>query len=98
MYYSYDLPLYARSNLYDHLCAATPILLCGRSIPGDHPTTEILNDLESASYNVNANWSRSHYNLARWIIRAVLRWADMLNSRLKVNTPYILWFHPLTFL
>jgi len=76
--------LYAQFNLYDHLCAATPILLCGKNIPGDHPTIEILNDLESASYNVNANLSRSlHTDLAQWIIQAVLRWADMLNNRLK---------------
>ena len=71
----------------DHLYAATTVFLHAQNISDDHPAVEILHDLETiACYNLLGR-------LARCIIQAILRWADMLNCRLKVGAPYVLWFH-----
>jgi hypothetical protein len=72
--------------LYDHLCAATTDFLYAQNISDDHPAVEILRDLEITAYYVDEN--SSGYNLARRIIQVILRWADMLNCRLKVDMPY----------
>ena len=76
------------SHFYDHLCAATTVFLYGQNISDDYPTVEILHDLETTAYYVDEN-SSSHI-LARHIIQAILRWANMLNCDPKVGAPYVL--------
>ena len=51
----------------------------------DHPAVEILHDLETITYYVDENMSYWMAQVARDIIHAILRWADMLNCRLKVR-------------
>ena len=57
----------------------------------DHPAVEILHDLETKTYYVDDG--RLSGRLARCIIRSILYWTDMLNCRLKVGAPYVLWLH-----
>lgn len=91
---SLDLAEYVRSNLYQHLCAATEIFLSGQNIPGDHPAVSILDDLDRTTYyHLDANQSHCISYLAQYTIRSVVRWADMLNGHLKVGALCILWFH-----
>ena len=66
------------------------IFFSGQDISDNHPAVEILHDLETISYYVDKNSSDYVLRLARYIIQAILRWADMLNCRLKVGTPYVL--------
>jgi hypothetical protein len=73
---------YVYLHFYDHLCAATSGFLHVRNIPDDHPAVEILHDLETTAYHVDE--SLSGYIIMRRIIQAILKWADMLNCRLKV--------------
>ena len=79
--------MYIDSHFYDHLCAAFPY---DQNISDDHPSIDFLRDLETIVYSVEEN--SSGYILARRTsaIRAILRWADMMNSRLRVGAPYVL--------
>jgi hypothetical protein len=79
---------YADLHFYNHLCAATTVFLYGQNISDDHPAVEILHDLETSAYHVDKNSSGYILRLARCIIKVILRWANMLNCRLKVATPY----------
>ena len=90
---SHELSDYVYSHFYDHLSAATTVFLYEQNISDDHPAVEILHDLETTAYFVDENWSVYILRLARLIIQAILRWADMLNYRLKVGALYVLWFH-----
>ena len=87
--FSYELSDYAYHHFYDHLCAATTVFRDGQNFSDDHPAVEILHHLETAAYYVDGKLSDE---LTRYIIQAILRWADMLYSRLKVGAPYVLWF------
>ena len=87
-----NLPAYVDDNFYDHLCAATKGFFSARNISDDHPAVEIIYDLETKAYCVDEN-SSEYYILKRYIIQAILRWLNILNCRLKVGAPYILWFH-----
>ena len=51
--------------------------------------------METTAYYVQENTldSEYYYILRRHIIQVILRWLSMLNSRLKVGLPYVLWFH-----
>ena len=84
---SHEVFEYVYLHFYDHLCAATSIFLHGGSIPDDHPAVEVLRDLETTAYHVDENVTG--YIIMRRIIQAILKWADMLNCRLKVGTPYV---------
>ena len=53
---------------------------------------EILHDLETTAYDVEENSPGYILRLARCIIQAILRWADML-YRHKVGGPNVLCFH-----
>ena len=92
-FYSHELSDYVSFYFYDHLCAATAVFLYAQKIPDDHPAVEIIHDLETTAYSVDENWSVYILRLARRIIQTILRWANMLNCRLKVGPPYVLWFH-----
>ena len=81
---SYDISDYINFHFYNHLCAATTVFLYAQNISDDHPALEILHDLETTAYYANENSSGHILWLARCIIQAILRWASMLNSRLKV--------------
>jgi hypothetical protein len=83
---------YVDRHLYDHLCAATTgfLRVHARNISDDHPAVEILHDLETTAYYVDESKSG---RLARSIVHVILRWTDMLNCRLTVGGPYVLWFH-----
>ena len=50
------------------------------------PAVQILHDLETKAYYVDENMLG--YILARTFIKAILRWADMLNCHLKVRCMY----------
>jgi len=80
---SHDLSDYVNFHFYGHLCAATTIFLYARNISDDHPAVEILHDLETTAYYVDKNSSDFVLMLARCIIRAILRWTNMLNCCLK---------------
>jgi hypothetical protein len=69
------------------------VFLYAQKISDDHPAVEILHDLETTAYYVDNNPSGHILRLARCIIQAILRWTDMLNCRLKIGAPYVLWFH-----
>ena len=84
---SHEVFEYVYLHFYDHLCAATRVFIHGKNIPDDHPAVEILRDLETTAYHVDENVSG--YIIMRRIIQAILKWADMLNYRLKVGTPYV---------
>ena len=87
-----DLSDYADPYFYNHLCAATTVFLDTQNISDDHPAVEFLHAMENtAYYYVDENWSG--YILAQRIIQAILRWANMLNCRLEVGAPCVLWFH-----
>jgi hypothetical protein len=64
-----------------------------QKISDDHVVVEILHDLETTAYYVDENSPGFVLMLARCIIRAILRWANMLNCHLKVGAPYVLWYH-----
>jgi hypothetical protein len=51
----------------------------------DHPALEILHDLETTAYYVDINSAGYIHTLARCIIKAILRWENMHNGRLKVG-------------
>jgi hypothetical protein len=51
-------------------------------------TVEILHDLETTSYYVDKNSPDYILRLARHIIQAILRWANMLICRLEVGCAY----------
>ena len=53
----------------------------------------MLHDLETTAYYVDERWSDK---FARHIVRAILRWANMLICHLKVGEPCVLRFHYLT--
>ena len=57
-----------------------------RNISDDHPVVQILHDLETKAYHVDENIP-GHID-ARYFIKIVLGWADMLNCRLKVRYMY----------
>jgi hypothetical protein len=63
-----------------------------QNVSDDHPAVEILHDLEMTAYYVDENSSGYILRLARSIIDAILSWANMLNCRLEVGAPYVLWF------
>ena len=88
---SHDLSDYVNIYFYNHLCAATTVFLSAQNISDDHPAVEILRDLETTAYCVNENSSSYVLWLAGCIMQVTLRWANMLNCRLKVAAPYILW-------
>ena len=88
---SHELSEYVCSHFYDHLCAATTGFLHAQNISDNHPAVEILCDMEITAYYVDKNSSVYILRLARCIILDILRWADMLNSCLKVCAPYLLW-------
>ena len=67
------------------------VFLHGQNISDDHPAVEILHDLETTSYYVDENLPFYTVKLANRIIHVVLRWADMLNYRLEVGVPYVMW-------
>jgi hypothetical protein len=60
-----------------------PPLARTQNISDDHPAVEFLNDLETTAYYVDEN--SSGYILVRRIIHPILRWANLLNCRLKVR-------------
>ena len=53
----------------------------------DYSALEILHDLETTAYYVDKNSADYICTLARCIIKAVLRWIDMLNLCLEVGVP-----------
>ena len=59
-----------------------------RDISNDHPTVEILHDMETTAYYVDENLSG--YILVQFIIQANLRRVtNMLNWRLNVSASYL---------
>ena len=68
------------------------IFLYAQNIPDDHPAIEVLHDLETTAYYIDGDLPG--YNLA--IVQVILRWANMLNSRLKVVRPMYCGFTFLT--
>ena len=81
-------------RMTDHAIGdATDIFLSSQNIPGDHPAVEILNDLDRIAYSrLNANHSHSIPCLVPYTLRPILRWATMLNNRLKVDVLYMFKF------
>ena len=57
------------------------------------PAVQILNALESTTYHFVYDANVVRYDLVQCIIQAILRWADMLTTRLKVSVLYMLRFH-----
>ena len=74
--------------MYSHHC-----FFCAQNISDDHPAVAILHDLETTTYYVDKNSSDSSYMLARTIIQTILKWTNMLNSRLKVGALYVVCTH-----
>ena len=56
------------------------VFLHAQNISDDHPAVELFHYLETTAY-----YKLSGYILARHIIYAILRWANMLNHRLEVG-------------
>ena len=88
---SHDLSNYVSLHFYDHLCAAT-LVLYDQNISDDHPALEFLHDLETTAYYVDINSAGYICTLARFVIEAILRWANMLNCRLKVGAPSAMYY------
>ena len=66
------------------------VFRCPQYISDDHPAVEFLHVLETTAYYADKN---SDYTLRRYIIQAILSWANILKNRLKVGASYVLWFH-----
>ena len=65
--------------------------LNAQNISNDHPTVEILHDVETTAYYVDENLSG--YILVQFIIQAILRRVtNMLNWRLNVSAFYFILF------
>ena len=67
------------------------VFLNAQNIYDDHPALEILHVLETATYYVDENFS--DHILSRCVIQVILRWADMLNCRLKVGVALCTLFY-----
>ena len=59
-----------------------------QNISDDHPAVKILHDLETTSYDRQGCWSAHILRLDTSVFQVILRWADMLNRRLKVGATY----------
>ena len=82
---STDLSDYVRRHLYQHLYTATEKFLFEQNIPSYYPAVEILNVLDRTTYyHLDANKSHCVPYLAYYIIRSVIKWADMFKHHLKV--------------
>ena len=55
-----------------------------QNISADHPAVEILHDLETTSYCVDKKSSGYILRLVRCVIQTILKWANMLRSRLEM--------------
>jgi hypothetical protein len=84
---SHELSDYVNLHFYNHLCAATAVFPSAQNISDVHPAAKFLHDLETTAYYVDDNLSGYILKLARCIIQAILRWANMLiqNCRLNVS-------------
>ena len=52
---------------------------------------EILHDIETAAYCIDENPSGHHYSyMELFILKAILKWEDMLNCHLKAGVRYVL--------
>ena len=64
-----------------------------QNISDDHPAVQVLHELEAKAYYVDINLSHHTLALVLRTFQDILRWANMLNRRLKVGALYLLWFH-----